>query len=154
MAAYRPDDRPRQGGARPKGCPEHPTADLIIRSTTHCAECDRQLGDVRETLRPQVAGVGQTPRPLVIGVTHGLQAAAVESDTMVDDVRAAKLVAITVGATRLHRYDEPVRRNPFRHDRERLLNEPALARCGTSECGKRLAPGDADHCARCQARRC
>src|SRR3954451_17227101 len=59
--AFEPEEERKHGGARVKVCPETSTADLIIRSTTHCAECDRQLGEPTQTLRRQVDSLGSDP---------------------------------------------------------------------------------------------
>ncbi len=46
------------GGARPR-CPDHPDARVILRTTRHCAECDRELGVVDE--QPEEAGTRRNP---------------------------------------------------------------------------------------------
>jgi hypothetical protein len=154
VAAYRPEDRPKHGGARPRGCPDHPAADLIIRSTTHCAECDRQLGDPRETLRPQVAGVGDRRESSVYVVTNEPQVAVVGSETVSDDERAAKLVSIQLGATRLRLQDAPVRRIQFTRNRgqERPPDDPPPLRCVTKGCNALPGPSDGFYCPPCRAK--
>jgi hypothetical protein len=104
IATYRPGDRPKHGGKRLPRCPEHPTADVVIRSTTHCADCDRRLGPPRESLRPQLAAIGDSPPTSVDGVTNEPQVAVVGVEPA-DDERAAKMVATNVGATVLRRQD-------------------------------------------------
>jgi hypothetical protein len=137
VAAYRPEDRPKHGGKRLPLCPEHPTADLVIRSTTHCGDCDRQLGPPRESLRPQVAGVGDSRPPTVDVVTNEPLLAVVGGDTTADDERAAKIVAINVGAARLQPQDAPVGpRIRFSRDREQA------PRCIRPGCPEPCGPGD------------
>ena len=76
-ATYRMPDRPQHGGKRLPRCAEHPDADLIIRSTTHCARCRKTLGPPTETLRRQV-DIVEGEEPTVDVVTNGRQVDIVE----------------------------------------------------------------------------
>ena len=68
--AFEPEEERKHGGKRVAGCPKHPTADLIIRSTTHCAECGDQLGESTQTLRRQDDRLGADPRaPVYVGLS-------------------------------------------------------------------------------------
>jgi hypothetical protein len=58
FATFQPPEERKHGGRRATGCPEHPTADFIVRSTTSCAACGEQIGEPTETLRKQVDAVG------------------------------------------------------------------------------------------------
>lgn len=66
---------PKRGGKRPElpQCKDHPNADLIIRTTTHCAECRKPLERSDKTLHRQNEGLGEEGAPPVIDGTYGLQ---------------------------------------------------------------------------------
>jgi hypothetical protein len=125
-ATYRPPEERTHGGVRVKRCPDHPTADLVIRSTTHCAECDRQIGGTTETLRKQVDAVGpDSPTTCVRSNSEEQLDAVDDHDSEAMAERAAAMVAIpdpirapVVKAPR----KEPVNIGQirFRRDRERL----------------------------------
>jgi hypothetical protein len=88
VAAYRPENHPKQGGKRLPRCPEHPKADIIIRTSTHCAECRRPLGHSTESLRQQLANVEDIATPTVLDVTLDQQVANVGLDQQVAVVAA------------------------------------------------------------------
>jgi hypothetical protein len=95
VAIYRPENRPKHGGKRIPHCPEHPTADLIIRSTTHCAECDETLAGPTESLRHQLEAVGGEVPPVDSTSTYGPQVETVgghDGEELAE--RAAAMAAI------------------------------------------------------------
>jgi len=103
-ATYVPPEQRKHGGTRLPRCPEHPTADLVIRSTTHCASCDRQLGEPTESLRCQLDSVGDTPPAVDVPVLKGRQLDSVEAA----DARARAVVGIETAADRLRKQDAAV----------------------------------------------
>jgi hypothetical protein len=151
FATFAPPEERKHGGARVKGCPDHPGAGLVVRSSTHCAECDRQLGETRFTTLPnQLDSVGTEPTAPVLDSHSVDQLDSVDAD----DERAAAMAAtpepIRIDehrAGRLADQVETVGRIRFTH-----AQEPPPPRCASAGCTRSTAPGDGWYCAPCRSR--
>jgi hypothetical protein len=152
FATYQPPEIRTHGGRRVKGCPDHPTADLIIRSTTHCAACGQQLGEPTESLRKQVDRVGEEPPSPVSGGYSGEQVAPVGGhDGEEQSERAAQAIPLPFDF-------EEARARKLREQDDRVGPPSSAApwRC-RCDCGCRAyerypqdpAPGEAWRCEGC-----
>jgi hypothetical protein len=118
VLAYQPDDERKHGGTRVQGCGKRACAgaDLIIRSSTHCASCGDQIGPIREKiLVQQVDVLGADPAAPVDVRLSGQQVDVLGGhDGAEQSERAERVIPIGAGGGRLRRQDARLGRIRFR----------------------------------------
>jgi len=131
QAFRRSDDAPARGGKRTRGCPDHPTADIVRSWQDSCGECGVVLDDGQSVRRPDASPANFAPE----------DAGAVA--TPPTDSSGANFEPVPPRGYHVYRHHILEPEEPAEGSRSKFERDPCV------DCGSPLPPGHRYRCAAC-----